>query len=100
MLLQPEFRVGAEDCKIALEFTKNNKDALKESRKAGCYSCMKFFDPQSIIKWEEKTAICPICSNKTVMAGNDLGRQGYIYFLYEMHHRFVKHLPCPPLPNF
>lgn len=51
----------------------NNKKELNNSKKCGCFYCLKIYNPKEINKWIEeksstKTALCPYCDIDAVIA--------------------------------
>ncbi|MCR5090956.1 MAG: cytoplasmic protein [Oscillospiraceae bacterium] len=46
----------------------NNRGALLDSGRCGCFFCLKLFDPVKITGWlREETAVCPYCSVDAVI---------------------------------
>ena len=48
----------------AHKFSSNNKEALQNDKKCGCFYCLKIFDPKEINFWikdNTETAVCPYC---------------------------------------
>jgi hypothetical protein len=55
----------------------NNRNIVEQSKKAGCFCCVKIFDVKDIKEYTDngKTVICPLCGVDTVigdMCGFDL----------------------------
>ncbi len=54
----------------AHEFCTNNKEALKNDKKCGCFYCLEIFEPSRIKKWIKDnagTAVCPHCGVDSVI---------------------------------
>ena len=49
-----------------------NKSQLSTASRAGCYHCLKMFDPKEIKEYtdQKETALCPYCSVDAVIAEN------------------------------
>ena len=46
----------------------NNRGALTDSTKCGCFYCLRVFSPSEIGEWvNEETAVCPYCGVDTIM---------------------------------
>lgn len=50
----------------------NNYDKVINSNKCYCYKCLNEFSSNDIISFEDNTAICPHCNNKTIVPDNAL----------------------------
>lgn len=50
-----------------------NKNQVFQSKKCGCYSCLKEFEPAEINNYtdEGETVLCPFCEMDTVLPDND-----------------------------
>lgn len=48
----------------------NNKEALSQSDRCGCFWCCEIYSPQKIKEWTDEglTAICPQCSIDSIIA--------------------------------
>ncbi len=71
----------------AHKFCTNNKPALKNDPKCGCFYCMKIYDPKEITDWipdAEETALCPYCGVDSVL-GESSGYPITEEFLSEMN---------------
>lgn len=53
----------------ALFYAMRNKSQLAAAPKAGCYQCLKIFEPVEIKEYtdQEETALCPYCSEDAVI---------------------------------
>ena len=60
----------------AHKFSSNNKEALQNDKKCGCFYCLKIFDP--------KAAVCPYCCIDSVI-GESSGYPITTEFLTKMH---------------
>ena len=61
----------------AHKFSSNNKEALQNDKKCGCFYCLKIFDPKEINFWikdNTETAVCPYCCIDSVI-GESSGLQ-------------------------
>lgn len=61
---------------IAHDHSIYNKEELDNSKKCGCFYCLKIFDPKEIKEWIEenngkKTAMCPYCEIDSIIAESD-----------------------------
>ena len=50
-----------------------NKEELNNSKRCGCFYCLKIFEPKQIKEWIEEdngkeTALCPFCEIDSVIA--------------------------------
>lgn len=66
--------------KQASEFSIRNRSQLENSKVAGCYHCLKIFDPKEITMFWDKgqTGVCPYCGIDSV-----LGDQSGYAIIYE-----------------
>ena len=60
-----------------------NKEELARSKQAGCFYCLKIFDPKEIKEYRKKTALCPHCNIDSVI-GDASG--------IPIHEEFLKHM--------
>jgi len=70
----------------AHKFSSNNKKALLNDQKCGCFYCLNIFDSKEITNWvkeKEGTAICPLCCVDSVI-GESSGYPITKEFLMEM----------------
>lgn len=50
-----------------------NEEELNNSKKCGCFYCLRIYDPKKIKEWVDekngkKTALCPFCEIDSVIA--------------------------------
>lgn len=57
------------ECEVADEFSVKNKKQLENSKKCGCFGCVKVFDPEEVTEFipGEDTAVCPYCGTDSVI---------------------------------
>ncbi len=70
----------------------NNKAALSNDEKCGCFHCLRIFAPSDITDWiadKSGTAVCPHCGIDAVI-GESSGCEVTAEFLTQMH----KHWFC------
>ncbi len=74
------------DLRKAHKHCGRNRDELLASREAGCFHCLKVFDPNDIAEWTDgnATAICPRCGIDSVL-GDASGYPMTASFLEEMN---------------
>ena len=56
----------------AHQFCKNNKESLLNSKKCGCFYCLKIFNSNEIEDWVDGgiTARCPHCGIDSIISEN------------------------------
>ena len=56
----------------AHQFCTNNKESLLNSKKCGCFYCLKIFNSNEIEEWIDGgiTACCPYCGIDSIIAEN------------------------------
>ena len=84
--------------KTALSHAKGNRKEIEVSKSAECFSCVRIFDAKEITEWKDEwvdaytinrverwTAICPKCSNTTVIgsASGLLVDQAYTVIIHD-----------------
>ena len=72
---------------LAHDYSIFNREQLKQSKRCGCFDCVKIFDPSEIVEWcdlDEDTALCPYCGIDSVL-GDASGFEITGELLQQMH---------------
>jgi hypothetical protein len=62
------------EIKEASKFSIRNRVQLEKSKIAGCYCCLKIFNPKDVVEFwdDDQTGVCPYCGIDSVL-GDESG---------------------------